>query len=134
MKPFVYKATEYLAEQSDRFTFNVENANLLVGELIQGENGVYSIATSGLIPENETTIEHHIIEFWAKNKSTGVAFDDLADVKKIFHRAEHYNIGDYYVYLSQITGEIADFDKDAEGRKVLKINVHFIIRNTNLIS
>lgn len=130
MNPFIHEITNYLAANSNsRFTFGTGNSNLKVGELTQQGNGVFTVSSPSPNPNLYLPVETHLIDFWARNKSSVEAYDDLLFIYNLFHQAHHYNTDNWEVFFSYAGGQVVDTDRDGEGRKVLRLSVVFITRN-----
>lgn len=112
----------------------VMRETLFAGELKMGVNGVFAIAAPSEQPDKETGIIYQSVEFWARNKDTGKAFEHLSEIYNLFDRRHHYSTDNYYVHFSHPEGQIDDMDKDIENAKLLKLSVRFILMSQQAIS
>lgn len=129
MNIFINELADFLDSITTRFTLGV---NLGRGELKRDVDGVYLQQAPSPEPDMETLVEYHAIDFYAVNKSSDVAKEDMQYIYLLFHRKVHYVLESYDVYLSYATSQPVDLGRDAQGRKVLRISVVFI--SGNLIS
>lgn len=129
MKPFVQQVCEYLITQTDRFTFGQNSATLKVGELNSNVDGVRAIMAPSQQPEMEIPVEYFDVDFWAVNKSTPTAFDDLQEIYDILHQKDDFNFDNWYIEFSHALGQIQDLDRDGQNRKLLKLSIRFIAVN-----
>lgn len=127
--PFVKEICRYLADNSTSFTFGSSDANLLVGELERGKQGVFAKITPSPSPDTYTPIQYYQIDFWAVYKSAKDAFEYMRTIYNFFHQAIDYQTDSYEIYVSHAISQPADLDRDGEGRKLLKLSVLFIVRN-----
>lgn len=107
---------------------------LFAGELQRGVNGVFAIAAPSEEPDKETGIIYQSIDFWSRNSDTGQGFVHLSEIYNFFDRRHHYSTDHYFIHFSHCETQIEDMDKDAEGAKLLKLSVRFILNNTQAIS
>lgn len=128
---FVKDITTYLGDSSGRFTLGTD---LTIGEIKEASNGIYARVTPSIEPDRYTGIEYHTIDFIAVNKSYAVAEEDLYEVYKVFDRNINFTAGEYHVFYSHALGQVSDFGRDTEGRKMLRLSVLFIVRYNNLFS
>ena len=111
-----------------------EQENLFAGELKRGVDGVFAIAAPSEQPDKETGIIYQNVDFWARNKDTGKAFEHLSEIFNFFDRRHHYNTDHYYIHFSNCESVPEDMDRDSENAKLLKLSVRFILNSTNPIS
>lgn len=124
----------------DIANFTANNTTLTIrdtiyaGELKRGVNGVFAVAAPSEAPDKETGILYQSVDFWARNEDTGKAFEHLTEIFNLFDRRHHFNTANYFVHFSHNDSNIEDMDKDAEGAKLLKLSVRFILNSTTAIS
>lgn len=128
--PIVQDISRFLAD----YTSLTMRSTLFAGELQRGVNGVFALAAPSEQPDKETGIMYQSIEFWARNKDTAQAFDQLSEIYNFFDRRHHYNTDNYYIYFSHCEGQIEDMDKDIDNAKLLKLSVRFILISQQAIS
>ena len=109
-------------------------ATLFAGELKRGVNGVFAVAAPSEPPDKETGILYQSIDFWSRNSDTAKGFEHLSEIFNFFDRRHHYSTDHYFIHFSHCESNIDDMDKDAEGAKLLKLSVRFILNNTQAIS
>lgn len=130
IEPFVKEICEYIeSNTSGRFNFGTGSGNLKVGELVRDSEGVWAMAVPAPQPEKYTPIEYKQVSFVTRSANSTVGFDDLSVIKNLLHRAEHYETDNYQVYFSHATGDIEDQDRDAEGSKLWRVSILFIVRS-----
>lgn len=124
----------------DIANFTADNTSLVIrqtifaGELKRGVDGVFAVAAPSEPPDKETGILYQSVEFWARNSDTAKAFEHLTEVFNLFDRKHHYNTSNYFIHFSHNDSLIEDMDKDAQGAKLLKLSVRFILNSTTAIS
>lgn len=130
LDPFAKDIAKYLANvSSGRFTFGIGSSSLKIGELEKGKDGVAIRQVPTVPPDKETAIEYYQLDFWAINSGELLGYEDLRFIYNIFHRNHHYSTNNFFVQYSECTENIADMDRDSEGRKVWKLSVLFIVQN-----
>lgn len=131
--PFIQEITQYLADNtSGRFTFGDGDGNLKVGELSRGTSGVFAVAGASDPPETINPLQYQTVDFWSVNPSSNIGFQDLQAVYELFHGTYAYDAGSYFVFASEASGQIDDMDRDSEARKVWRLSIYFVIRNTTV--
>ena len=129
--PFIKEVCQYLADNSGgRFTFGSGTNNLKMGELTRGIDGVFAVQVSGVTPDLSTPIFTTQLDFWATNRNAATAYDDLQYIYQLFHQNISVTTTSYDTYFSYALGQIDDMDRDLEGRKIFKLSILFISRNT----
>lgn len=109
--------------------------NLFTGQLpYEAHTGIFVVYTPGPAPHQYVDTEKILIDIWSRDSKSDVAYERLRKVYEILHRNANYPLQNWYVYFSEVTGSISDFDRDSEGGKLLKISVLFTARNLNNIS
>lgn len=132
-KQFIQQICEYLADDSDRFTYGSgTDKNLKVGDLTSDVDGVRAIATPAAAPEREIPVEFYNVDFWAVNRNTNTAMLDLREIFDLFHQKADYQLDDFLVEFSEAVGVIEDLDRDGQNRKLLRLSLKFT--TINLIS
>lgn len=127
--PFVKEICQYLAANSSGvFTFGTGNTNLKAGELVRDVDGVFAVPSPSPEPDRDVIYETHIIDFWARNKNTATAYEQLRTIYNLFHQNHHYPTNLYLIEYSHALGQPEDQDRDAEGGKLLRLSVEFLIR------
>lgn len=109
-------------------------ATLFAGELKRGVNGVFAVAEPSDAPDKETGIIYQSIAFWSRNADTGKGFEHLSEIYNFFDRRHHYSTDHHFIHFSHCETTIEDMDRDADGAKLLKLSVRFILNNTQAIS
>lgn len=125
---FIRDICEYLADKSATFTFGTGATNLKAGELPRGTDGVFAVASPSPEPDMDTLVEYHNVDFWARNKNTSTALDQMREIYELFHQNHHYVTTNFEVYFSHALGQIEDQDRDLEGGKLLRLSIMFITR------
>ena len=117
--------TEYMEADG----IGVIGKTLFVGEMPLNVGACVSAVPSPS-PEPDKAIPYFVqeVDVWARNPKAGDCYQKLQDVFDLFHRAHHYTMGSYYVYLSYALGGIDDLDRDVERRKLCKVSLAFIYR------
>ena len=123
MRIFAEELAQYLEDN----TSLVVGTNLMIGELLRGVEGVFLTISSGSEPDRYLPTFNETIDFWSIYKDSEDGYNILKTLYFLLHRGEHYNLTSYHVYYSNALGQIADFDRDAEGRKIWKLTVDFTI-------
>jgi hypothetical protein len=109
--------------------------NLFVGELGQEfENAVVMVTTPSARPDNELDTEYQVIDFYSRYSNSEAGYNMLREIYDYLHRATHYELANYNVYLSEALGQIDDLDRDAQKRKIWKLSINFIYHSVNNIS
>ena len=121
MRIFAEELAQYLEDN----TSLVVGTNLMIGELLRGVEGVFLTISSGSEPDRYLPTFNETIDFWSIYKDSEDGYNILKTLYFLLHRREHYNLTSYHVYYSNALGQIADFDRDAEGRKIWKLTVDF---------
>ncbi len=121
MRIFAEELAQYLEDN----TSLVVGTNLMIGELLRGVEGVFLTTSSGSEPDRYLPTFNETIDFWSIYKDSEDGYNILKTLYFLLHRREHYNLTSYHVYYSNALGQIADFDRDAEGRKIWKLTVDF---------
>lgn len=129
LKPFVNEICKYIADNLADFTFGSGSSNLMVGELIRGQEGAFAKEQPSPELDSYVPIEEHVIDFWVVNKKSDVAFDQILQIKNLLHQAIEYDTNSYHIYFSKAMSQPNDMDRDGEGRKMVKLSVLFIIMN-----
>lgn len=125
---FIKQICQYIADNSS-LTFGAGTKTLKIGEIQMGESGVYALASPSETPEKYTVIEYHNIDFWAVNKKSSTAMQNLRELYVLLHQAHHYDTTSFRVFFSHAIGQIDDLDRDGENRKVLRLGIRFVIMN-----
>lgn len=128
--PIILDICQFL---SDFSSLNLKT-DLFAGELKRNVNGVFAIAAPSEMPDKETGIMYQSIEFWARNDDTAKAFTHLTEIYNFFDRRHHYSTNKYFIHFSHCDSQIEDMDKDAEGAKLLKLSVRFILNAQTALS
>lgn len=121
MRIFAEELAQYLEDN----TSLVVGTNLMIGELLRGVEGVFLTTSSGSEPDRYLPTFNETIDFWSIYKDSEDGYNILKTIYFLLHRGEHYNLTSYHVYYSNALGQIGDFDRDAEGRKIWKLTVDF---------
>ena len=121
--PIVLDICQFLSD----FSSLTLKTDLSAGELKRNVNGVFAIAAPSESPDKETGIIYQSIEFWARNDDTAKAFIHLTEIYNFFDRRHHYSTNNYFIHFSHCESQLEDMDKDAEGAKLLKLSVRFIL-------
>lgn len=108
--------------------------DLFAGELKRGVDGVFAVAAPSEPPDKETGILYQSVDFWSRNSDTAKGFEHLTEIFNLFDRRHHFTMEQYFVHFSHNVSMIDDMDKDADGAKLLKLSVRFILNNTQAIS
>lgn len=132
MNPFIVDLCTYLAPNIPGLTFGDGNTNFKAGELIRGMDGIFAVDAPSAEPDRYTAVTQRTIDFWAVFRNTETAYNYLLQIYDFLHQKHHYNTTSYTVHFSFAGGQVQDLDRDAEGRKLLKLSVVFIV--TGLIS
>ena len=128
---FIKALADYLVENG----IGTLKTDMFIGQApAKYGNCLYLI--NGMLPNPNLSqkVYDQEIEFWTRNKYQPTGFSKLLEVQELLHLAHHYEIGDYYVYFSNIQGSIEDNDVDIEGRKLQKLTIRFIYKESNLVS
>lgn len=109
--------------------------NIFDGELQFDKTDIVSLITSPS-PEPNKAIPYfeQTIDIWARYSDYDVGYLKLQDIFDLLHQNEHYDIGDFHVYLSYSTGMIEDMGRDVERRHIFKLTLAFIYRNATVLS
>lgn len=121
MRIFVEEIADLI---SDNTTLTL-GTDLMVGELSRGTEGVFLTTGSTVEPDRYLPVFEETIDFWAVYKRSDEGYTMLKTLYFYLHRKEHYLLDSYKVYYSHALGQIQDFDRDAEGRKLWKLSVSF---------
>lgn len=102
------------------------DANLVVGNLVRGRDGVFAVDSPTLPPDNYTPIEYFQVDFNVVNRLSDEAYVTAELIYDIFHQQHHYDTTSFKVHFSHATGQPVDLDRDSEGRKLIRLSVLFI--------
>lgn len=129
---FVKEICQYLADNSSgRFTFGAGTSNnLKLGELVRGQEGVYAMESPSELPDMYTPVITYTVDFWSVNQNAGTAHEDLQYIFQLFHQNDNITTPSFYSYFAYALNTIVDMDRDGEGRKMFKLTVVFICRDT----
>lgn len=131
MNKFIKEICTYIAANipGNRFIFDTtEASNLKVGELPPGKNGVFAVMSPSPRADLYTPIQQFQVDFWAVNAQPDTGLDDLSALYHFFHKKNHYQTTNFYVYFTYATGNIEDMDVNPENRKMWRLSVVFIGR------
>jgi len=130
--PFIKEICQYLADNSGgRFTFGSgASNNLKLGELVRGVEGVYAIESASEPPDMYTPIVTYTVDFWAINSNARTAHEDLEYIFQLFHQNDNITTPSFYSYFAYAPNVILDMDRDGESRKMFKLTIVFICRDT----
>ena len=128
-----------IKETSDYFQergYGTVGSTIYRGELPASapDNAILLVTAPSDAPDMYLETQYLTIDVWCRNKSTQAAYDTLENIFKGMHRRANFDLTSYYVYFVHATGDIVDFEKDAQKRKLLKLSLRFIYRNKSLIS
>lgn len=132
--PFIHDICTYLAANSDFYFGSAADLPggktkwLKAGELPRDKDGVYAIADPSPEPDRETGVQYQTISFWARNKNTATAYEQLMEIYNFFHQKHDLPTTNYYVFQAFAEGMPEDQDRDSEGGKLLQISIQFITR------
>lgn len=121
MRIFVEELADLVADN----TSLTLGTTLLVGELLRATEGVFMLTGSNVEPDRYLPTFNETIDFWSAYKKSDEGYDKLKEIYFYFHRKEHYTLDSYKIYYSNALGQIMDFDRDAEGRKLWKLTIDF---------
>jgi hypothetical protein len=128
--PFILELCDYIASQSaGRFAFGAGDKNLKVGEIEAGHNGVFAVLGVSEEPDRYTPVEYHTIDFWAVNTDETAGYQDLRTIFQMLHQAYAYNLSSWQIYYSNAQGQIIDFGRNRENKKLFKLTILFISRS-----
>lgn len=112
-----------------------EGTDLFIGELPNTqEDCVAIIAAPSPAPNPAIPIYDQIIDVWARYGLTGAAYDKLLQVQSLLHLQSNYELENHHVYFSNAMSAIDDQGEDSESRKLLKLTVRFVYRETEQAS
>lgn len=135
LEPFIYDICQFIAANSGgMFTFGTGDTNLKIAELVRGQDGVYAVSNGSPEPDLYTAVTTYSIDFFASNKNSATAFQQLQTIYNIFDRRENFSTANFEVYASYPGGQIDDLDRDGENSKILRLSVIFISSRIALVS
>jgi len=124
---------ERLATYLDNANFGTVGTDIFVGEIPDGQNGLFVIATGGSM-NNYLPIEESVLDIYCKDTSATRCVNLLNDIKRFIHRMHNTVLTDTYIYSILVLGDITDVDRDLETAKIYKITVQVSARDTSLLS
>lgn len=113
-------------------SLNATNAK--AGELPEGRDGIYCVAAPSDEPDRYTGVIYQTIDINARYATDEKAWDVMRSIYPLYQKGEHYETENCYIYYSNPLGQIEDLDRDAEGNKLLKLSVQFILRSKTIVS
>lgn len=124
---FINEICHYLADNSDgKFHMAQPDANLVIGNIVRGRNGIFVVESPSAQADIYTPIEYFTLDFFIINQLSDEAIDNSEIIYELFHQEHHYSTTSWRVFFSHATGQPVDLDRDSEGRKVIKLSVLFI--------
>lgn len=126
MTPLIVEILEYIDSESDNFDFGDGRTNLKVGEPLEGQDAIFAVQTASIAPDKDLPIRYLNIDFYCKNVSTEQAFTNLEEIITLLHQQGNWSTATYFIEFSYANSDIEDFDRDLEGRKVLRVPFTFI--------
>lgn len=130
--PFIKELCQYIEDKSEgRFSFGSgDTNNLKMGELVRGIDGVFVVQAGSPTPNIHDPIVSYQLDFWAVNSNAGTAYDDLTYIYQMFHQNISITTPSYEAYFSYALGQIEDMDRNSESRKMFRLPILFICRDT----
>lgn len=109
--------------------------DFFVGELPpEPDNAIMVMSGSSDEPDRYLDTQYLSLDVWSRNKVTPDGYTKLNLVFALLHQKQNYSLPNYHVYFSHATGNIEDFDRDINGRKLHKLTLRFIYQNETGIS
>lgn len=109
--------------------------DIFIGELPFDKSDIISLIY-GVSPDPDKSVAYYeqSIDIWARFKTYDAGYQKLMEIFNLLHRAEHYDIEGFHIYLSYSSGMIEDLDRDQERRHLFKLTISFVYRKIEEIS
>jgi hypothetical protein len=110
----------------------ITGTDMFISELPLDKNNCLSFIASPS-PDPNKTMPHYYqtVDVWARYSKYETGYNKLQEVMDFLHKKHHYEMGDYYIYLSYALGNILDNGRDAERRHILQLTISLIYRESN---
>lgn len=111
----------------DYLEANTSLSNIWIGEMERDTTGIYAVFDQSGLPDFYTGVEEYEADFWCLTRNTGQGWIDLGIIYNFFHQKAHYDTASYHVFFTNAQSQIVDMDRDAEGNKLLRLRIRWIV-------
>jgi hypothetical protein len=112
-------------EDNEIGTFGVD---MFISELPDSVNGIVLYQVPSPPPNKSISYYLQDIDIWAIYPKYTDAYQKLEDILDLIHKEHHYEMGDYYIYLSSANGLIVDNERDSQSRHILQLSIGLLYR------
>lgn len=114
---------------------DAETRDIWLERLPQGTvSGIVLASEPGLEPHRYLDTLMDGLTFYARYKDGTEAYDKLAQIRDILHRAANYDTPNMHIYFSHAAAGIAYVDTDLNSGMIYSLSINFIYQKNSLIS
>jgi hypothetical protein len=120
---------ESVAKFLENNSLGTVGEDIFIGELpLEVGDCVALVYAPSPDPNVAIDIYEQTIDFWSRNKNSGVSYSNLLDILELLHKKQNYSMEGFHVYFSNALGMVMDNDRDSERRKLYQLSIKFIYR------
>jgi hypothetical protein len=118
-----------LADYLEANGIGMVGTTLFIDQLPLEVNDCFALMNS-ISPEPNKSIPYYVqyVDVWARYASYQTGYDIIQSIFDLLHQKEHYEFGNYHIYLSYSVSMIQNLENDAQKRHIFRLPLGFVYR------
>jgi hypothetical protein len=122
-----------LAQYLDTANFGTIGTDIFVGHMPADTDGIYILRTGGTL-NNYLPVEETVLDIYYVHTSAQTAVGALENIKRYIHRMHTTYTSDAFIFTMLALGDVEDVARDVEYKKIFKLTIQVVHRDTGVIS